>query len=74
MSKSFADPIPVMGKIILLTTLLLFLHSMVSDNLFGERKGFITLSKNKITENHRLLLLSERVLGVNYVLYILKLA
>ena len=74
LSKSFVDPISITGKIILSTTLLLFLHSMVSNILCGKRIGFITLSKDKITKNHRLLLSSERVLGVNYVLYIMKLA
>ena len=68
LSKSFVDPIPIMGKVILSTTLLPFLHSaMVSNILCGKRTGFITLPKNKITENHGLLLLilSKRVLGVN---------
>ena len=74
LSKSVVDPIPITGKIILSTTLLPFLHSMASNSLCGKRIGFITLSKNKITKNHGLLLSSERVLGVNYVLYIIKFA
>ena len=72
LSKSFVDPIPITGKIILSTTLLPFLHSMVSNILCGKRIGFITLSKNNINENHGLLLSSERVLRVSYVLYIVK--
>ena len=54
LSKSFVDSIPITGKTILSTTLLPFLHSMVSNILCGKRIGFITLSKNKITENHGL--------------------
>ena len=72
LSKSFVDPVPIIGKSILTTALSPFLHSMVSKILCGKRIGFITLLKNKITKNHRLLLLSERVLGVNYVLCIMK--
>ena len=72
LSQSFVDPILKMGKSILSTTLLPFFHSIVSKILCSERIGFIMLPRNKIPEIHGLLLLSERVLGVNFVLYVMK--
>ena len=55
---------PIMGKVILSTTLLPFLHSMASDILCVKILSFITLLQNEITENHGL---EIRVLGVNNV-------
>ena len=49
LSKSFVDPVPITGQVILSTTLLSFLHSMVSNILYGKRIGFITLTENKIS-------------------------
>ena len=51
LSKSFVDPVPITGQVILSTTFLSFLHSMVSNILCGKRIGFITLTENKTSEN-----------------------
>ena len=53
------DPVPIMGKIILSTTLLPFNHSIVSNILHGKRILFIMLSKNKITEKPQIVISRE---------------
>ena len=57
LSKSFVDPIPITGKIISVNNTSPVSSQHGLKHFVWQKIGFITLSKNKINENHGLLLI-----------------